>query len=88
MAAAIASGTADTGLGIRAAAKALDLDFVPLLKERYDLIIPRLYYESAFLEPLLAALHQPSFQAEVKALGGYDTSHMGQVVAELGKQQK
>jgi len=88
LAAAIASGTADVGLGIMAAARALDLDFVPLLKERYDLIIPRLYYESVFLEPLLAALHQPSFQAEVKALGGYDTSHMGQVVAELGKQQK
>lgn len=83
VAAAIASMTADAGLGIYAAAKALNLDFIPLLKERYDLVIPQLYYESAFLEPLLAILKQPSFQAEVKALGGYDTSQMGQVIAEL-----
>jgi putative molybdopterin biosynthesis protein len=87
VAAAIASRTADTGLGIYAAAKALNLDFVPLLKERYDLIIPQLYYESPILEPLLTILHQPSFQAEVEALGGYDTSQMGQLVAELTGQE-
>jgi len=83
VAAAIASGTADAGLGIMSAAKALNLDFVPLLKERYDLIIPRLYYESPFLQPLLDILQQPSFRAEVESLGGYDTSQMGQIVAKL-----
>ncbi len=83
VAAAIASGTADAGLGIRAAATSLNLDFIPLLKERYDLVIPRSYYESPFLQPLLTILRQSSFQTEVEALGGYDTSHMGQVVAEL-----
>jgi len=83
VAAAIASGTADAGLGIMAAARALNLDFLPLLKERYDLIIPQPYYESPFLEPLLAILKQPSFRAEVESLGGYDTSDMGQVVAKL-----
>ena len=83
VAAAIASGTADAGLGIVAAARALDLDFVPLLKERYDLVIPRIYYESPFLEPLLTILQQPSFRAEVEKLGGYDTSLMGQIIARL-----
>jgi len=83
VAAAITSGIADTGLGIYAAAKALNLDFIPLLKERYDLVIPRLYYESPFLEPLLAIIKHSSFRAEVEALGGYDTSQMGQVIAEL-----
>ena len=83
VAAAIASGTADAGLGIVAAARALDLDFVPLLKERYDLVIPRVYYESPFLEPLLTILQQPSFRAEVEKLGGYDTSLMGQIIARL-----
>lgn len=83
VAAAIASGTADAGLGIIAAARALDLDFVPLLKERYDLVIPRNYYESPFLEPLLTILQQPSFRAEVEKLGGYDTSLMGQIIAGL-----
>jgi putative molybdopterin biosynthesis protein len=87
VAAAIASGTADTGLGIMSAAKALNLDFIPLLKERYDLIIPRLYYESTFLQPLLDVLQQPSFRAEVESLGGYDTSQMGQVVAKLEKNE-
>ncbi len=46
VAVAVAGGAADAGLGILAAARALDLDFVPLLKERYDLIIPRVHYES------------------------------------------
>jgi len=82
VAAAIVSGTADAGLGIMSAAEALNLDFVPLLKERYDLIIPRLYYDSPFLQPLLDILQQPSFRAEVESLGGYDTSQMGQVVAK------
>ena len=85
VAAAIASGTADAGLGIMAAARALNLDFIPLLKEKYDLIIPRLYYESPFLEPLLDILQQPSFRAAVESLGGYDTSQMGQVIAKLEK---
>ncbi|MFC1925910.1 molybdopterin biosynthesis protein [Chloroflexota bacterium] len=83
VAAAVISGSADAGLGVKAAANALDLDFVPLFKERYDLVIPRLYYESPFLEPLLDVLRQASFQAEVEALGGYDTSEMGNVVAML-----
>jgi len=83
VAAAVAGGSADAGLGIYSAAMALNLAFIPLLKERYDLVIPRHHYESPFLEPLLAILHQHSFQADVEALGGYDTSQMGQVMAEL-----
>ena len=53
------SGAADTGLGILAAARALDLDFVPLFDERYDLVIPQEYYESALLQPLLSADPRP-----------------------------
>lgn len=83
VAAAVVSGSADTGLGVKAAANALDLGFVPLFKERYDLVIPRHYYESSFLEPLLDVLGQPSLQAEVEALGGYDASEMGHVIARL-----
>lgn len=83
VAAAIAGNRADAGLGIRAAATALNLDFVPLIKERYDLVIPRSYCESPLLEPLLALLHQPSFREEVEALGGYDVSQMGEIMAML-----
>lgn len=80
VAAAVDSGTADVGLGIVAAARALDLDFVPLLKEQYDLVIPKAHYESPFLEPMLSILCHPSFQRDVETLGGYDVSQMGQIM--------
>ena len=83
VAAAVASGIASVGLGILAAAMALDLDFVPLLKERYDLVIPRRYYESQLLQPLLQIIRRSDFQEQVTNLGGYDTSQTGQVIAEL-----
>jgi putative molybdopterin biosynthesis protein len=82
VAASIAGGTADTGLGILAAARALQLDFVPLLKERYDLVIPREHYESPLMQPLLDMLRGPDFRTQVEALGGYDTSQMGEVVGQ------
>jgi putative molybdopterin biosynthesis protein len=83
VAAAVAGGAADTGLGILAAARALNLDFVPLMKERYDLVIPRDVYESDLLRPLLELIRGPDFRTQVEALGGYDTSQMGEVVAEI-----
>ncbi len=83
VAAAVASGVADCGLGIAAAARALELDFIPLFKERYDLVIPHEYYTSPLLRPLLDLLHDARFRAQVAALPGYDVSHMGHVVAEL-----
>ena len=83
VAAQIASGAVDCGMGILAAARALDLDFVPLASERYDLIIPIEHYASEKLGPLLEIIRDPSreFAASVEALGGYDTAQMG---VELG----
>jgi putative molybdopterin biosynthesis protein len=83
VAAAVASGIADCGLGIAAAAAALDLQFVPLFKERYDLVIPQEHYRSALLRPLLELLHDERFRREVSTMPGYDTSKMGLVVAEV-----
>lgn len=83
VAAAVGSGRVDCGLGIRAAAEALGLDFVPLFKERYDLIIPRRHYESPKLAPLLSLLEDQGFQEVVAALPGYDSSTMGKLIAEL-----
>ena len=77
VAAAIASGTADYGLGIRAAATALDLGFVPLAHEQYDLVIPREHYESELLVPLLDLLSDAVFQASVAAMPGYRVDRMG-----------
>ncbi|MEZ4861263.1 MAG: molybdopterin biosynthesis protein [Caldilineaceae bacterium] len=83
VAAAVKSGAADCGLGIMAAARALDLDFVPLFNERYDLIIPVVHYHSDLLAPLLAIIRDPAFAETVVALGGYTTEQMGQVLAEI-----
>jgi putative molybdopterin biosynthesis protein len=80
VAAAIASGVADCGLGIAAAARALELDFVPLFHERYDLVIPRDYYEGTLLRPLLDLLQDARFRDAVAKLPGYDVRHMGEVV--------
>jgi putative molybdopterin biosynthesis protein len=80
VAAAVASGAANAGLGIRAAARALDLDFVPLSHERYDLVIPQNHYQSDRLRPLLDLLHDPAFRAAVAALPGYDVKPMGQLI--------
>ncbi len=82
VAAAVAAGRADCGLGIPAAAQALGLDFVPLFTERYDLVIPAEVYESPLLAPLLDLLHDEAFRQAVAALPGYDVSVMGQVIAE------
>jgi len=85
VAAAVKSGAADCGLGILAAARALDLDFVPLFDERYDLVIPVKHYESELLAPLLKLIQgrDGQFVAAVEALGGYSTHQMGEVLAEL-----
>ncbi len=83
VAAAVASGAADCGLGILAAARALNLDFVPLDHERYDLVIPAQFYESDVLAPLLEIVSDPAFAARVRALGGYETLQMGQVLAQI-----
>lgn len=85
VAAAVASGAADTGLGILSAARALDLDFVPLFSEQYDLIVPRVYYEGALLQPLLDLLRDRSsgLVASVEAMGGYETGQMGEVLATV-----
>jgi len=83
VAAAVQSGVADFGLGVRAAARALDLDFVPVEWERYDLVIPKPYYESDLLKPLLDLIRGDSFRQVVAQLEGYDPNPMGQVVTEL-----
>ena len=55
---------------------------MPLRNEQYDLVIPREFYDSALLQPLLALIRSQAFQQQVEALGGYDVSTMGEVVAD------
>ena len=83
VAAAVASGRADCGLAIHAAAAALKLDFLPLYQERYDLIIPKEHHESARLMPLLQLLGDSEFQETVASLPGYSTDSMGEIIAVM-----
>jgi len=82
VAAAVASGRADCGLGIAAAAQALDLDFIPLFQERYDLVIPTRFAETDLLTPLFELLTDGSFRKAVSQLPGYDVSVMGTIILE------
>jgi len=82
IAAAVASGRADCGLGIAAAAQALDLDFIPLFNERYDLVIPKAHAESDLLAPLFGLLVDADFRKAVSQLTGYDVSVMGTSILE------
>jgi putative molybdopterin biosynthesis protein len=82
VAAAVSSGRADCGLAVRAAAQALDLDFIPLCYERYDLVIPKNFAESELLEPLFRLMMDDDFKRAVACLPGYSVEKMGQLVYE------
>jgi putative molybdopterin biosynthesis protein len=82
VAAAVASGRADCGLGIAAAAQALDLDFLPLFQERYDLVIPTEHADSQLLVPLFEIIAGKAFRTAVMAMPGYDVSVMGKLILE------
>jgi putative molybdopterin biosynthesis protein len=77
VAAAVAAGRADCGLGVLAAARAFDLGFVPVAKEPYDLVLLKESVEDELLAPLLELLSSTDFREAVKGLGGYDTAEMG-----------
>jgi putative molybdopterin biosynthesis protein len=82
-AAVISSGRGDCALGIEAAAHALDLDFLPLYTERFDLLIPEEYASSKLLAPVFDLLEDPVFRKAVGERPGYQVEDMGKVVAIL-----
>jgi molybdate-binding protein/DNA-binding transcriptional regulator YhcF (GntR family) len=80
VASSIARGEADVGLGIEAAATTCSLGFLPLVRERYDLVIPVDNYNSELLKPLLEIIRSHDFRKVVNNVGGYDTSETGSTV--------
>ena len=77
----IRAGLADAGIGVRSAAAICGLEFVPLQCERYDLLIPKLHYESlSGMKVLLDTIVSRRFRDELEALGGYDTRESGKIV--------
>ena len=81
VAAAIASGSVDCGMGILAAANALHLDFVEVAEERYDLIIPETFLNDPKIQQLLQLVRKSdAFKQSVQNLGGYSLRDSGKVM--------
>ncbi len=80
VAVAVLSGAADAALGIYAAARALNLDFIPVVTEQYDLVIPVAYLDSENIRILLETINTAEFKRAVGRLGGYSTDKTGTYV--------
>ena len=80
VAAQIACGSADVGMGIYSAAKLYDLDFIPICIEEYDLIIPNHAWDSPMVQQLLTILRSDAFREKILSMGGYTAEHPGQVL--------
>ena len=79
VAAAVAAGSADVALGVRSAARALNVDFVSVGQERYELAVLDENMEAPVVKSLLATLASPVFKDALLAMEGYDTSETGRV---------
>jgi putative molybdopterin biosynthesis protein len=78
VASSVAGGIADAGLGILPAAKAMNLDFISIAKERYDLIIPTLYLKDEKVQKVIETIRSDEFKRMVSRMGGYDVSRTGE----------
>ena len=78
VAVAVLSGVADVGMGVLAAARALDLDFIPVATEQYDLVIPEEFLPDEKIQVLLEVIKGNSFKKKVLALGGYGVDKTGE----------
>ncbi len=75
----VLSGRADVGLGIYAAAKALNLDFIPIAVEEYDLVVPETLWETKKIQTIFQLINSHKFKQAVEKMGGYETSKTGMV---------
>ncbi|WP_054027020.1 helix-turn-helix transcriptional regulator [Bacillus sp. FJAT-28004] len=83
VAAKVAGGEADVGVGIEKAAAIVDgVDFVPLISERYDLVIMKNSENNTLIDLIIEILKSSSFQQELAAISGYDLSQTGKVLYE------
>ncbi|MFB3884878.1 MAG: molybdopterin biosynthesis protein [Thermodesulfobacteriota bacterium] len=84
VASAVAGGIADAGLGILPAAKAIGLDFIPIAKESYDLVIPSVYFEDPKVQRAVEIVRSNEFKKIVSQMGGYDVSKTGEELFDCG----
>ena len=83
VAAQIAGGTADAGMGIYSAAKLYELDFLPVCVEEYDLIIPDYAWDSPMAQQLIKTLKSEAFKEKLLKLGGYTVEAPGELIDYL-----
>ena len=83
VASSIARGKGDLGLGIEKVAKQIDnIDFIPLQKERYDLVIKKENLENPAYKEILNIINSDDFKGELEGLGGYDLKDTGKIISE------
>lgn len=82
VAAMIANGEADAGIGVERVSSMVDVDFIPMMKERYDLVILKKPENEEMIEFVLSTLRSNAFQNELKTIGGYDLSQTGTILFE------
>ena len=80
VAAAVASGTADAGMGILSAARIYDLDFIPICEEEYDLLISESAWSMDSVQRLISVLQSDEFAARLEKLGGYQLDQPGEII--------
>jgi len=84
MAAAIAAGEADVAIGTERISKQIEnLDFIPLLEERFDLVIKKEMLETQAVQKLLKVLNDPSFRSEIAHFSGNDYRDLGKIITEV-----
>ena len=83
VAAQIAAGSGDAGLGILSAARLYDLDFLPVCQEQYDLLIPDSAWDTPMVKMLLEVMESEAFARRLQRLGGYTLEKPGQVRLRL-----
>lgn len=82
IATSVAQGLADVGVGIEKASKMVDVDFIPLIKEQYDLVIMKSEENRHLIKSLLTILNSTDFKNKIQAIEGYDISKTGSIVFE------
>lgn len=84
VASAVSSGEADVAVGNEKIARQVDnIEFIPLKKERYDLVVKKENFQTPEIQTMLNIIRSSAFKNEFANIGGYDTSDMGKIVAEI-----
>ncbi|HEX3030602.1 MAG TPA: substrate-binding domain-containing protein, partial [Clostridia bacterium] len=79
VAALVASGSADAGMGIYSASKAYKLDFIPVYEEKYDFIMPERFTKLEIIKCFIDVLRSDEFKSELYRMGGYKVDNPGEI---------